>query len=167
MGQRTAGYITVRAYGDGKCISNPGFGACGGHIEWPEGSPFGARSQEWAHIAPEVTNSYRMELQAILGALVLVRRAMASRNVAVKLFIYSDAQNVVQCAMGQLGVHTNRDLWQKFENEIACFPGEVMVQWIPREDNARADEIVARAMDATDNPALSGLVGNDAEEVLL
>lgn len=138
--------LTVRAYVDGACRGNPGPGACGGHIEWSDG-----HTAEFAHVEHGTTTNIRQELMAVIGAIYAVKKALRAVNTRdnrhrVMLFIYSDCQNVVQCATGAMRVHANRDLWQQYTTAVRDFPGTVAVQWIPREQNTRADAIVSRAL---------------------
>lgn len=143
--------ITVRAYVDGACRGNPGFGACGGHIEWPDGT-----SREFAHIEPDITTNFRMELMAVVQAMRVVASAMERSGQRAALYIYSDCQSVVQCAGGENVTRSNADLWQAFHREVGYFPGAVVVQWVPREDNMRADSIVAAAFDENEQLVCKG-----------
>lgn len=147
MNQSSGAIITVRAYVDGACRGNPGIGACAGIIEWPD-----EEAREFAHYEGEITTNIRMEIMAVLGAVIEVKKWLERRHQRAHLYIYSDCQNVVQCASGVYTTRANADLWSRWRALCANFPGTIAVQWIPREENHRADALVNTTLDEALEP---------------
>ena len=123
----------VTIYCDGSCIGNPGPGGWGAVLECN-----GIAKEFSGHIGQTTNN--RAELIAMIEALKCLKRAC-------EVTIYSDSEITVKCADGINRAHSNRDLWDQYE-EIS---GQhfVYVEWVQGHNghpgNERAHKLAEKA----------------------
>lgn len=125
---------------DGASRGNPGPAGIGVVIE-DEG---GAVLQEISEVIGETTNNVA-EYRALLRGLAAAR-AMGARRIKV----FSDSELMVRQMNGSYRVN-NQGLLPLFEEAQELIRGfeSFSIQYVPREKNARADQLANRALDAT------------------
>lgn len=117
----------IHYYTDGSCLGNPGKGS------WGVVSTCGT-VELWG-VEPDTTNN-RMELTAIIGALVHARKN------GVNASIYSDSELCIKCILGTYKKKANKDLWLTFDSLKSR--GDSF-QWVRGHDkdqwNIKADQL--------------------------
>jgi ribonuclease HI len=150
-----SGETVVEIYSDGGCRGNPGPGG------WAALLSSGGREREISGAVLETTNN-RMELQAVIEALRVLKRRVSAR-------VYTDSQYVRRGITEWLpgwkarGWRTadkkpvkNQDLWQQLEELAAGH--DIEWHWVPGHAGVPGNERV----DALANAAIDALLAVDS-----
>jgi ribonuclease HI len=128
-----------KVYVDGGARNNPGIGGAGAALYRPDGKPLAYAA---LYCGKNVTNNYAEYIGVILGLLLAKTLGVQS------LICHADSNLCVKQISGEYRCKSAslkplltivKNLMQKIENCQVC--------WIPREDNAVADEYANEAMD--------------------
>lgn len=143
---------TLYAWSDGACAGNPGPMGLGGVLRAASGAPlamFSATAGRGTNNEAEYLAALRcIELAALVGARRLVLRA--------------DSELVVRQYSGEYAVNKPklRALLGQLRAAARLFPGGVVIEWAPREQNADADALASRACGMPQAPmSRNGAVG--------
>lgn len=128
-------------YTDGAARGNPGPAGAGWHIDTPEGK----RLSENKKYLGECTNN-QAEYQALL--LALDEAAQFGPLQGLRLEIRADSELLVRQIKGEYKVK-NEGLKPLFQQAILTLSkfGDYTIEYLPREENAEADQLANQAID--------------------
>ena len=137
-------------YSDGASRSNPGHSACAFLVSLEGKDPFKAHKE---YLGDKITNN-QAEYRGMALALAYLVELTASSPVGsfAAITIYSDSQLVVEQINGAWKVR-NAELrapCQECQEHLRTLRDrgyKVVLQWIPRERNSRADQLCNQALD--------------------
>lgn len=132
---------TLKIYTDGAARGNPGPSAAGWLIREADGTIL----QEGKQYLGELTNN-QAEYRALL--LALVSAASLAKDWIVALEIHMDSELVVRQLLGEYKVKNEglKPLFQQAKLALGKF-SQYTIQYIPREQNAEADQLANEAID--------------------
>lgn len=127
---------------DGAATPNPGTKAIGCVLRSPTGEVFERSASSG------FGSNNEAEYEALIALL-----SMAIDQGAAEIQVYGDSKLVVEQVSERwnVGKPALIPLHQKIKDLASCFVG-FSIQWIPRDDNARADELSRRAISAEEQP---------------
>jgi phosphoribosylglycinamide formyltransferase 1 len=148
----------VIVFTDGGSRGNPGPAAAGFLLKSPDGAPLQAK----AFYLGKATNN-QAEYTALVKALTAAKELGVER---VKVF--SDSELLVRQLNGQYKVKSDqiRELYEQASALLAQFWGS-SIEYIPREKNKKADELVNKALDLKRDVELSLKVSSRKEPLRL
>ena len=140
----------LNVYTDGASRSNPGHAACAYLVALEGKDPFKTHKQ---YLGDKVTNN-QAEYRGMALALAYLVELIASSPVGAfgDITIHSDSKLVIEQINGawkvrDAGLKALRQECQQNLRTLRDDGHRVILQWIPREQNSRADQLCNQALD--------------------
>jgi ribonuclease HI len=129
------------AYADGACRGNPGLAGCGAILYGPNGSEIASRME---FLGDKMTNN-EAEYHGLLVALQLAKEFEIIQQ---HLMICMDSQLVIKQMQGLYRVKApHLKVLHQEAKELAFNLPNIQFQYIPREENTKADQLANTAID--------------------
>jgi len=131
---------TIRLYTDGACAGNPGRGGWSAIAFNEDGDNIMQTGAGFRH-----TTNNRMEILAVAEGISALKKQLDTRDTDIKVTVCSDSQLVVNTFNKGWKPGSNLDIWEKVNEAIDEFPGEITFEKVKGhsndERNNLADEV--------------------------